>query len=178
MVQNLIVLCHTIFNDAFRNYPNVSEDKKLEQESAKFIFRYLIETRDSNNQKIVAVTSEQVMFGLEYSLPNQGIGTYPAQIILALRNLMYQVNGKVSNLGESITIISDILASKIDKVILVSNMPSKVLKVVEYYQKYEPTSRRIGRGDIPFNILSAMEIEEIIRELDPDTCEKIDKRLE
>lgn len=177
MSHLLIVLCHTIFNDAFREYPDTDENKKREQESAKFIFRYLIETRNDGESKVTAVTSEQVMSNLEYNLPNQGIGTYPAQLILALKNLIHTVNGKVQNLGESVTIISDLIASKIDGTNLVSNMPSKISKVVEYYQQYEPTSRRIRITDIPFSVVSACEIEETIRELDPEVCAEIDEKL-
>lgn len=171
----VLVLCHTILNDAFRNYPGATTQKLKEQESAKFIIRYLIETK--GNGSISAITSEQVMKSLEYTLPNQGIGGFPAQIILGLKNLIISVDGKVQNLGESVTVISDIVASKIEDAKLVSNMSRKKLDVIEFYQKYEPSSRKIKEDDIPFDIITSCDIEEYLRRTDPTTCGVIDERV-
>ncbi len=176
MVEEVLVFCHTIFNDAFRSYPDASKEKLKEQESAKFIIRYLIETRN-DNLEILAITSEQVMEALEYSLPNQGIGDYPAKIVLAFKNLILTIDGKVQNLGESVTIISDLISSKIDGVKLISNMPKKKIDVINFYQKYESTSRHIKEQDIPFKIINACDIEDYLRKKNPEICKVIDKRV-
>jgi len=177
MSFEVISLCHTIFNDAFRTYPDSTEEKLKEQNSAKFIIRYLIEI-GGMNRNLIAVTSEQVMEGLEYTLPNQGTGGYSAQIILALKNLILTFDGVVKDLSESVTIISDILSTKIEDVKLISNMPKKKKDAIFFYQKYQTTSRRIREEDLPFKILNACDIEEHLRREDPKTCEEIDKRLE
>lgn len=183
----VIVLCHTIFNDAFRNYPDATPLKLEEQESAKFIIRYLIETR-GDNSKIIAITSEQVMRELELNFPRQGIINvynidkekivfYPAQMILALKNLLFVIEGKVKNKGESVTIISDIFSSKIGNTHLISNMANKKRDIIDFYQKYESSSKKIKPEDIPFQVMTSCEIESHLREEDPSTCMIIDKRV-
>jgi len=183
----VIVLCYTIFNDAFRSYPDATSEKLEEQESSKFILRYLIETR-GDDSKIIAITSEQVMGDLESSFPRQGIINvynfneekivfYPAQMILALKNLLFIVDGKVKNRGESITIISDILSSKIGNTNLISNMANKKRDIIDFYQKYESSSKRIKPEDIPFQVMNSCEIESHLRKEDPSTCTIIDKRV-
>lgn len=181
----VLVFCHTLFNDAFRNYPDVSQLKLNEQKSAQFIIRYLIETKD-NNSKIVAITSEQVMESLESNFPRQGINLdfkeasirfHPAQMILALRNLLIVVDGGVKNIGESITIISDIASSKIGTTKLISNMSNKKRDLIEFYQKYSSSSKKIKEENIPFEVMTTCELETYLRQKDKLTCDTVDKRV-
>ena len=180
-----LVFCHTLFNDAFRSYPDADTLKINEQKSAQFIIRYLIETKGDNSD-ILAITSEQVMESLESNFPRQGINIYfnepeirflPAQMILALKNLLLVVDGGVKNIGESITIISDIASSKIGNTKLISNMSNKKRDIIEFYQKYSPSSKKIKEEDIPFEVITTCELEDYLRRVNPITCEIIDKRV-
>lgn len=170
-----LVICHTILNDAFRTYPTPAEH----QESARFLIRYLIEkvSQDTIQTKfpVCAVTSEQVMGCVAEKLPRQGYPYYkaPAQVLLALRNLITALDTSVKNLNESVIILADVLSTRADT-ILVTNMLKKVIHTCDFYQKYERSSKIWKEKDIPFFINNTTEIEEILRKKDKEICDKVD----
>ncbi len=181
----VLVFCHTLFNDAFRNYPDTTPLKLKEQKSAQFIIRYFIETK-GDDSKTLAITSEQVMESLESNFPRQGINLNfnetdirfrPAQMILALRNLLIVFDGGVKNIGESITIISDIASSRIGTTKLISNMSNKKRDIIEFYQAYSQSSKKIKDENIPFEVMTTCELEDYLRRGEQLICETIDKRI-
>ena len=173
----IFVICHTVLNDAFREYSDADDEKKKQQKSAKFLIKYLIEKSVINIGNVIAITSEQVMSSLDENLPNQGVGGYRAQILMALRNLILTIDTQIKNINESVIIISDLLSSRIENVILISNMKKKIRHTLDFYQKYEKSSRKWKEEDIPFEIKDTVEIEKVLRETDKETCDMIDSRI-
>jgi hypothetical protein len=171
----VLVLCHTVFNDVFRNY----EEPTPHQESAKFLIRYIIEKQANLTDGYrIPFTSEQVKDSIWGKLPyNQGHSDLPAQLAIVLENLICSVKPPVENLDESVIIIADILSSRVEDVILVTNMPKKKEHVLAFYQKSEKTSKRWKEKDIPFKIATTTELKKMLREKDPDTCNAVDDRL-
>jgi len=176
-MASLFILCHTIFHDVWRNYERPSEH----QSSARFFVRYLIEKRTSmTDDDVIAVTSEEVINSMSGFLPNQGSGQYQAQLVLALKNIVFPLPTKIQNLNESVVIIADVLASRGTDVILVSNMPNKVNKIVDFYQKYEKTSKKWQPKHIDeiFKIMNTTELEAHLRKTDKETCNNVDLQFE
>ena len=171
-----LVLCHTVFNDAFREYA----EPTVHQKSAKFLIRYIIEKQaNSIDGYDVPFTSEQVKNSIWGKLPyNQGHPKFPAQLAIVLETLVISPNPPVENLDESVIIIADILSSRADEVVLVTNMKKKIVHVLDFYQKSEKTSRKWKERDIPFKILTTTYLENLLRERDVNICNTIDERLQ
>jgi len=170
----ILVMCHTVLNDALR-----SDYAPEHQESAKFLIRYLIEKQVSlSDGHYQSVTSQQVMESIYDKLPNQGHPDFPAKILLILKNLILDLDtSPVKNINESVIIISDVLSSSSDEVVLVSNMEKKIRLVVDFYQKSEKTSKRWKPKNIPFRILNTTQVVEQLRKIDTKLCDLVDKRL-
>lgn len=176
-MATLFILCHTIFHDIWRKYEKITEY----QSSSKFFVRYLIEKLTSMTEDdIIAVTSEEVINSISGQLPNQGSGQYQAQLVLALKNIVTPVPTKIENLNESVIIIADVLASRGVDVILVSNMPNKINKVVDFYQKNEKTSKQWQPKHITeiFRIMNTAELEKYLRNTDKNVCDNVDSQLQ
>jgi len=181
MALRCFILCHTFFHDVWRTYGNPTEIVKVNQSSAKFLARYIIEKKSSGgNDDFVAITSEQVMEAIYRNLPNQGAGSMnPAQMLLVLGNLIETVPTKKENINDSVSIIADVLSSHGFDVIMVTNMPSKIEKIVTFYQNNEPTSRQWSEKRILslFRVINTTELEKYLRETDKATCDMVDKQL-
>ena len=174
-VARVLVLCHTFFNDAWRTDYGPSEN----QQSARFLARYLIEKQSMDKDDFIAITSDQVMEAISENLPNQGIGSNPAQMILVLRNLVCSVDTKVDSLNESVIIIADILSSRGYEVVMVTNMPKKIKHMVDFYQRHEKTSKQWQPKHIAslFKVMSTKELEKFLRDNDKLTCDVVDEQL-
>ena len=160
-------------------YTNPDDDKKKQQEASKFIFRYLIVKHTSLNQsKIIAITSEQVFEEISEKLPNQGKWGFQAKILITLKNLFFIKDAGTENINESVIVLSDILSSRGEDVNLLTNMQKKIRHTLNFYQKDEKTSKEWKDKDIPFEIKDSIEIEKLLRELDKETCDEVDKMLE
>jgi len=171
----VLILCHTIFFDVFREYSKPTPH----QESAKFLVRYVIEKQtDLELGSFVAITSKQVKECLWGKLPyNQGHPDFPAQILIVLENLILSIKPPVKNLDESVIIIADLLSSRVEEVLLVSNMPKKTTLAIEFYQKSEKSSRKWKEKNLPFKVINTSELEKLLRKIDPETCTVIDERI-
>jgi len=168
-----MVFCHTVFNDALREYPKKTEY----QDSAKLLFRYVIEKQSELDHGIFfTITTENIMGRLEDKLPyTQGFQNFQAQMLLVLKNLVMRLPIPAAKTQEeSAIIISDLLSSRFDEVILVTNMKKMVQHTLKFYQDAEETSRKWKEKDIPFKIINTIEMEKLIRKNDSGVCTKID----
>ena len=164
------ILCHTIFNDAFRN-----DYKYDKQKPTQFLMKYIIVKQATLDEGyFVVATSNQVISNIKDNFKQVQLPGTPSQIIIILDNLIGKVNIKSKDINESVIILSDLFSSRMEEIVLVSNMPKKIQKVIAFYQASEKSKKEWKETDIPFTIRDANDIEIMLREKDPDICKIVD----
>lgn len=167
----LLVLCHTVFNDALRIYPKETKH----QNSARLLMKYIIEKQAELDAQGVffSLTTQHVMGRLEERLPyTQGHPDFPAQMLIVLKNLIMSPRIPAKNQEESVIVLTDIISSR-GEVMLVSNMDKMVKHTLRFYQDADPTPKIWKEDNIPFKIKNSTELVDKLREIDPDTWARI-----
>lgn len=157
----VLVLCHTIFHDAFRTSAFGRVDaktfKKLLQ--SKFIADFVIEL-GSETAEPVTFTSKRA-FDEFYALLEKECKQPEVYVYLELiKKLVYCVPTDSINkldINEGIIVIADILSnSEGREPSIITDMKDKKVEIAkEYYKKY--TGKRKTEPKIPFSILSLEE---------------------
>jgi len=185
--EPILVLCHTFFNDAFRNYPvfgvDNAVDSYLNWKSATFVARFIIERQaELPEEQYVAITSQKIFdkFVEKFELEKPVARRW--ETLEILKNMILRIeNESVNKLNEDEGIIAmaDILfsRSRYNPVILVTNTPKKITELtIKFYE--EPIKpKRVKESDIPFLILNTAQAESLLRYIFNDLCKLVDERM-
>lgn len=162
--EPILVLCHSFFHDAFRNYPKFEIDTFKNSISARAVARAIIDRQaELPEGRWLAVTSKKVFddFLQKFELESKTGERY--EIVEILKNTIFiapdeEINGL--DLDESVIALADILynRSKYNPVILVTNVPSKMEMCIEFYKKSIGIAR-FKETDIPFTLADTKETE-------------------
>ncbi len=172
----VLVLCHSFFHDAFRLQRPVDEAKFKIWMSLRFVANLIIERQAELPEGcIFAVTSKQVF----ESFSQKFLGDKPSgklmEAVEILQNSITVLDAPaISNLSidDSVLVICDTLFSRSNyEPVLVSDIPKKVEKAKEFYQKKD------SNAVIPYHIYSAVEAEFFLRGGFPDLSTTVDERM-
>jgi hypothetical protein len=172
----ILVLCHSFFHNAFRLQRPVDAIKFKIWVSSRFVANLIIERQAELPEGCVfAVTSKQVF----ESFSQKFLGDKPSDKLIEaveiLHNAITVLEGlAISKLSvdDSIFVICDTLFSRSSyEPVLISDIPKKVEKAEEFYQKKDPNTV------IPYHIYSASEAEVFLRGKFQDLSAIVDERI-
>ncbi len=139
--EPMLVLCHSFFHDAFRNYPVFEIETYKNSVSARAVARAIINRQaELPEGRWVAVTSKTVFDSFLQTFELEAKGGERYEIVEILKNTILVLPDKEINdltVDDGIIALADILynRSKYNPVILVTNIPSKMQMCIDFYKK-------------------------------------------
>jgi hypothetical protein len=172
----ILVLCHSFFHDAFRPQKPVSTTTFRTWLSSRFVANVIIERQARIPEgSPFAVTSKQVFDSFASKFHGEKPSVKQKEMVDILRNSILVLDRpSISNLSvdESVLVICDTLYSRSNYApILISTIPKKMEKALEFYRKKDP------HAEIPYPIYSAVQAEPFLRGRFPEVCTLVDERL-
>jgi len=157
-MQKIFVLCHTVLYDA------LGKDNKSHpehRESAKKFLNHIIKEVG----RIKVITANTVINSFSDKLTFSYGTTY--EFISLIKSIIKTVDtDNFNNINESVIILADIVSSLPEKndtnsieVILVTNMPNKIKRILEFYRKSEKGRKKWeDPKEIPFKVQTTSEL--------------------
>lgn len=172
----ILVLCHSFFHDAFRLQKPLSPPIYKNWTSSRFVANLIIERQAGLPEgSVFAVTSIQVFDSFASKFHGDNPSPKQKETVQILHNSMSVINAPAINnlsIDDSVFVICDTLYSRSSyEPILVTSIPKKVEKALEFYHKKDPKAK------IPYQIYSAVEMEPFLRGKFPELCNLVDERL-
>lgn len=174
----LLVVCHTVFHDAFRKYPRPTPN----QNSARFLIRYIIEKMSDPDMNQFSLTSRKTLDNIFNRVKYMGYPGIPPNMRRTMESMMLIFDSNIININEEIVAGCDWFASKTTReAILTSNMKKMVAHTLKFYQDNEKTKRQwkeydIGKA-IPFIVKGTSYVEKLLNKIDSKTCKVVYSRL-
>lgn len=175
----VLVLCHTIFHDAFR-WQKDTDPKKVETwMRTRFVMNFIIEKKAESPKLDIAVTSKPAFDNFAEKVLEEGLPKDEYELIGVLKNSLLVVDEtEVTDLGkdESVIAICDTLYSRSKyRPLLVTNASGKK----EYAESfYEDSGIDLEEEGIPFRIVGVKEAKDILEENFPALCENVSERMD
>jgi hypothetical protein len=170
----VLVLCHSVFHDAFR-LRALSTKTVGAWKSSRFIANFIILQKAEKPDCIFAITSKQALAHFAVRFLGEKPSQKQKEIVLALGSSLIIVdNASIQKLDvdDSVIVLCDIWYSFSNFVpILVSNIPKKVEMSEEFYHQKDKTAV------VPYKILSTAECEKFLRERYPELSEEVDQLI-
>ncbi len=166
----VLVLCHSVFHDAFRLRALTAKSVNA-WKSSRFIANFIILRKAEQPDCIFAITSKEALAHFAIKFLGEKPSPKQKEVIVALGNALIIVdNASIHGLNEddSILVLCDTWYSASNfSPILVSNIPKKVEMAKEFYHE----------KDIPYKILTTMESEKFLRKKYPELSKEVDERM-
>lgn len=174
--QMILVLCHSFLHDAFRLHKPLDEEVFKTWASSRFVANFIIERLSGLPEgSVFAVTSTQVFDSFASKFHGDNPSPRQKETVQILRNAISVINAPaIRNLSidDSVFVICDTLYSLSSyEPILLTNIPKKVEKALDFYHNKDPKAK------IPYRISSAIEVEKFLRGEFPELCNLVDERL-
>ncbi|MBU4255814.1 MAG: hypothetical protein KKB04_00995 [Candidatus Thermoplasmatota archaeon] len=178
--QSVLVLCHTIFHNAFRTekYREINTQKFKKWLQSKFIADFIIEIGSELSEgNYFAFTSEKIFKEFSEQLEKECTHPEVYEHLNILRKLIFCVPNESVNKLEvngGIIVIADVLSNRNDyEPVLITDMKDKKVEFAKEYYKKSITHEDFK---IPFSILNLEETISFLKGRYPVQYELVKKR--
>jgi hypothetical protein len=177
--EPILVLCHTFFHNAFRNFGGFTMDDFDIWKSTTFLARFIIERQSElPERQYIASTSQNVFDDFKEKFELDEPTGRRWEMVEILKNMIFICDNPSINkleINDGIITMADVLysRSKYSPVILVTTMPKKLDIAKEFYGLPD---KNFKESDIPFQIYSPLQTEAFLKGKFPELCKIVSDR--